>query len=74
MLTIDNAIEYLLSDECGKKNITSNLLSDMNIVNENLINNKYNIINCILYYFKDYFEEVNDYVIEKFLLHTMMFR
>ena len=57
MLSIDNAIEYLLSEECGKQDITNKVLTDMNIISDNLINNKYNIINCILYYFTNYFEK-----------------
>jgi hypothetical protein len=69
MLSIDNAIEYLLSEECGKQDITNKVLTDMNIISDNLINNKYNIINCILYYFTNYFEELNEYVFEKFLIH-----
>ena len=69
MLNINNAIEYLLSEECGKVDVSNKILSDMNIVSNNLINNKYNIINCILYYFTDYFEELNQYTFEKFLIH-----
>ena len=69
MLDINNAIEYLLSEECGKVDVSNKILSDINIISNNKINNKYNIINCILYYFADYFDKLNESVFEKFLIH-----
>ena len=56
MISIDEAIQYLLSDECKSIELKkTNILDNRTILNKNNIKTlEYNIIECFLFYLKQY--------------------